>query len=151
MRMNKKLVAITAGVAIVLAGGGLALAYWTTTGAGSGSGKVASSNGTIALTATFADGITPGGSVPVSFKATNAGSSNLQVGTVTTVVSTTPVTGTCDASWFAVAPALENQTIAHGAINVALTAGSYLVFTDDLAVNQDGCKGATITLTLTSN
>jgi hypothetical protein len=50
-----------------------------------------------------------------------------------------------------VAPAVENQTIAHGATGVALTNGSSLVFADSSTVNQDACKGATITLTLSSN
>ncbi len=148
MRMNKKLVAITAGVAIVLAGGGLALAYWTTTGAGTGNGTVAASNGNIALHASFDnDLLAPGTSLPVSFTADNAGPSSLQVGTVTTVVS---ASGTCDASWFTVAPVSENQTIAGHGTAVPLSNKGSIVFADS-ALNQDSCKSATITLTLSSN
>jgi hypothetical protein len=145
MRNKKKI--ILAAAAVVVIGAGSAFAYWSTTGTGTGSGTTAASNGTVVLHASFANGLTPGGSTPVSFTADNAGSSSLQVGTVTTVVT---ASGTCDASWFAVAPVVENQTIAAGASGVALTSGGTLTFTD-AAVNQDACKSATITLSLTSN
>jgi hypothetical protein len=145
MRITKKVV--IASAAVVVIGAGTAFAYWSTTGAGGGEGTTAASNGTVALHASFAAGVTPGGSTPVSFTADNTGTSSLRVGTVTTVVT---ASGTCDASWFTVAPAAENQTIAAGASGVALTNGSSLVFADS-AANQDACKSATITLTLTSN
>jgi hypothetical protein len=145
MRNKKKI--ILAAAAVVVIGAGSAFAYWTTTGSGTGSGTTAASNGTVVLHASFANGLTPGGSTPVSFTADNAGSSSLQVGTVTTVVT---ASGTCDASWFSVAPVAENQTIAAGASGVALANGGTLTFTD-AAVNQDACKSATITLTLSSN
>jgi hypothetical protein len=148
MRFSKKaLIATGTGAVVAMAVGGLALAYWTTTGSGTGSGTAASSNGTVVLHASFASGITPGGSKTVSFTADNAGTSGLQVGTVSTVVT---ASGTCDASWFSVPDVAENQTIAAGASGVALANTGTLSFTD-AAVNQDSCKGATLTLTLSSN
>jgi hypothetical protein len=148
MRFSKKaLIATGTGAVAALAIGGLALAYWTTTGSGTGSGTAANSNGTIVLHGTFANGITPGSSKAVSFTADNAGTSSLQVGTVSTVVTTS---AGCNASWFSVADVIENQTIAAGQSGVALAHDGSLVFADD-AANQDGCKGATITLTLSSN
>lgn len=150
MRFSKKaLIATGTGAVVAMAVGGLALAYWTTTGSGTGSGAVAGGNGVIALAASFDDAaLTPGGSLPVAFKASNAGSSDLQVRTVTTVVT---ASGTCNASWFSVAPVIEDQTITAGASNVALATDGVLVFADSATVNQDGCKGATLTLTLSSN
>ncbi len=148
MRFSKKaLIATGTGAVVAMAIGGLALAYWTTTGSGTGTGSVANSNGEIVLHGTFADGITPGGSETVSFTADNAGTSSLRVGTVSTVVT---ASGACDASWFSVPDVAENQTIAAGATDVALANTGTLSFTD-AAVNQDSCKGATLTLTLTSN
>lgn len=144
---NKKKIILAAAAAVVVIGAGSAFAYWSTTGSGSGSGTTAASNGTIALHASFANGLTPGASTPVSFTADNAGSSSLQVGTVTAVVT---ASGTCDASWFTVAPVAENQTIAAGASGVDLAHSGTLTFTD-APENQDACKSATITLTLTSN
>lgn len=145
MHVKKKIIIATAAVLAI--GAGTAFAYWSTTGSGTGSGTTAASNGTIVLHATFADGITPGGSTPVSFTADNAGTSSLRVGTVTTVVT---ASGTCDAAWFSVAPVAQNQTIAAGASGVALANQGSLVFADS-ADNQDACKNATITLTLSSN
>jgi hypothetical protein len=147
-KLNKKIAIAVSAAAIVTIGGGTAFAYWTTTGSGSGSATTASSNGTIDLQASFADGVvTPGSDTPVSFTASNAGSSSLRVGTVHTVVS---ASGTCDATWFTVADVVENQTIAAGATDVTLTNQGSIVFADS-ASDQDACKGATITLTLTSN
>ncbi|MEV6416803.1 hypothetical protein [Kribbella sp. NPDC051718] len=145
MRNKKKI--LVAAAAVLVIGAGSAFAYWSTTGSGTGSGTTAASNGTVVLHASFANGLTPGASTPVSFTADNAGTSSLQVGTVTTVVT---ASGTCDAAWFSVAPVAENQTIAAGASGVALANSGTLTFTD-AAVNQDACKSATITLTLSSN
>jgi hypothetical protein len=146
-KLNKKIVVGTAAAAVVLAGGGVAFAYWTTSGSGTGNATNASANGVVVLHASFLAGLTPGGSAPVSFTADNVGTSSLRVGTVSTVVT---ASGTCDASWFSVADVVENQTIAAGASGVALTQGGSIVFADS-ADNQDACKSAIVTLTLTSN
>jgi hypothetical protein len=145
MHTKKKIV--IAAAAVVAIGAGTAFAYWSTTGAGTGSGSTAASNGTIVLHASFANGLTPGASTPVTFTADNAGTSSLRVGTVTSVVS---ATGGCDASWFTIVPVDENQTIAAGASGVELANKGTLAFADT-ATNQDSCKSATITLTLSSN
>jgi hypothetical protein len=141
--------AVATGLVLALALSGIAFAYWTTTGSGTGSGPAASSNGTITLHASFPTaGLYPGGSVPVTYKADNGGATDLQVGTVSAVVSTSDPTN-CLASWFSVANAVENQVILHNTTGTALTNGSSLVFAND-AADQDACKGATITLTLSS-
>jgi hypothetical protein len=145
--MHRKKKILIAAAATLVIGAGSAFAYWSTTGSGSGTGTTAASNGTVVLHASFATGLTPGGSTPVTFTADNAGSSSLQVGTVTSVVS---ASGTCDASWFTIAPVVENQTIAAGASGTQLANKGTLSFADT-ATNQDSCKGATITLTLSSN
>lgn len=153
MRFSKKaLIATGTGAVVAMAVGGLALAYWTTTGSGTGSATNATSNGTIVLHASFAAGLTPGASEPVSYTADNTNSSSLQVGTVTAVTSidSTHATAGCLAADFTVPPAVENQTIPTTTSGVALTNGSTITFADT-AVNQDACKGATVTLTLTSN
>ncbi|MCU1657695.1 MAG: hypothetical protein JWO57_2351 [Pseudonocardiales bacterium] len=153
-KFSKKQYLAAGAAAVIIAGGaGTAFAYWTTSGSGTGSGTAATANGTLGLHASFAsDTLTPGNSVPVSFTADNTNSSDLQVGTVHTVVTTTPAvdaTGTCNASWFSVADVTENQVITHNTSGTALATGGTLVFAES-GTNQDGCKGATITLTLTS-
>jgi hypothetical protein len=130
---NKKRTVLVLGAVAVLAVAGVAVAYWTTSGSGSGSGAVASSNGAITLHGAISGELAPGGSAPVSFTADNANSSSEQVGTIHAVVSIDEAHANagCEASDFTLADG--------GTISMA-----------DTAANQDACKGATISLALTS-
>jgi hypothetical protein len=145
---TKKGFALLAMLAVAAVAAVGAYAYWTTTGSGNGSALNASSNGTIVLHASFAPGLTPGASEAVSFTADNLNSSSLYVGTVSSVVSTSDAG--CLPADFTVPPAIENQTIPANTSGVALGIDSTITFADT-ALNQDHCKGATVTLTLTSN
>jgi hypothetical protein len=147
---KRRIILISSALAVLALAGG-AYAYWTTTGAGTGSATNASSNGTLVLHATFAAGLTPGATEAVAFTADNAGTSSLRVGTVTSVVSIDAphVTLGCLVGDFTVAPVIENQTIAKATSGVALLVPGSIAFADT-ALNQDGCKGATITLTLSA-
>ncbi len=147
---KKRTVGVLAAVA-VLAFAGLAIAYWTTTGAGEGSGSVASSNGTITLAGTISNELTPGGSSPVKFTASNAGSSSLSVGTVHAVVTidAAHATAGCKASDFTIADTAENQVIPAHASGVALSNDGSISMVDS-AENQNACQGAAISLALTS-
>jgi hypothetical protein len=148
--MNKKRAVVLAAVAVV-ALAGIAVAFWTTTGSGSGSGSVAPSNGTLVLHGTITSQLTPGGSSPVTFSADNSNSSSLQVGTVHAVVSIDEehAENGCKASDFTIADTEENQTIPAKSSEVALTTDGSISMTDSTE-NQDACKGATISLALTS-
>jgi hypothetical protein len=148
--INKKR-ALVLGAVAILAVAGVAVAYWTTTGSGSGSGSVAASNGTLVLHGTITSALTPGGSSPVTYTADNAGSSSLQVGTVHAVVSIDEehATAGCKASDFSIADTAENQTIAAKSSGVALAKDGSISMADT-AANQDACKGASISLALTS-
>ena len=66
---SKKGLALLAALVVAVAASVGAYAYWTTTGAGSGSATNAASNGTLVLHASFADGLTPGASESVSYSA----------------------------------------------------------------------------------
>jgi hypothetical protein len=148
--INKKRAVVLAAVAVV-ALAGVAVAFWTTTGSGSGSGSVAKSNGTLVLHGTITSQLTPGGESPVTFSADNSNSSSLQVGTVHAVVSIDEehAEAGCKASDFSIADTEENQTIAAKSTGVALSNNGSISMTDS-AENQDACKGATISLALTS-
>jgi hypothetical protein len=139
------------GAGAILATAGIAVAFWTASGSGSGSGTVASSNGSLVLHGSIASGLTPGGSEAVSFTADNTNSSSLQVGTVNAVVSIDAehAEAGCKASDFSVADTVENQTIPANTSGVALANDGSISMTDSEA-NQDACKGATISLALTS-
>jgi hypothetical protein len=148
--INRKRAVVLAAVAVV-ALAGIAVAFWTTTGSGSGSGSVASSNGTLVLHGTITSQLTPGGSSPVTFTADNSNSSSLQVGTVHAVVSIDKehAEAGCKASDFSIADTEENQTIPAKGSEVALSNDGSISMTDS-AENQDACKGASISLALTS-
>jgi hypothetical protein len=146
-KLNKKIAVVAAAAAVVAIGAGTAYAYWTTTGSGSGSATNASSNGTIVLHASFANGLTPGANETVTYTADNAGSSSLFVGTITPTVSTS-VPG-CLATDFTIAPTASNTTVP--ANTSAYNVGTGNLAFADTALNQDDCKGAVITLTLASN
>ena len=147
----KKRTAVVLSAVAVLAVAGIAIAYWSTTGSGSGSGAVAEGNGTLVLHGTITGPLTPGGSSPVSFAADNANSSSEQVATVKAVVSIDEAHANkgCQASDFTIADTAENQVIAAKGSGVALAHGGSISMADTSA-NQDACKGATISLALTS-
>jgi hypothetical protein len=147
---NKRALTVL-GVIAVLAVAGIAVAFWTASGSGSGTGTVASSNGSLVLHGSIAPGLTPGGEEAVSFTADNTNSSSLQVGTVKAVVSIDEehAEAGCEASDFSVADTAENQTIPANTSGVALANDGSITMADTEA-NQDACKGATISLELSS-
>ena len=144
-RFNKRgLAAFGVGV-IVLAGAGAGFAYWTQGGTGGGSGTVGTT-GTITLTGSFDSAMLyPGGSVPVALTAANSGTSDVMVGTVSAVI-TTSVAG-CLPADFSMPAVTQNTSVAGGA-TAPLTGGTLSMA--NTAVNQDACKGATVTLALSS-
>ena len=143
---RKKKIAVVAA-AILLAGSGAAFAYWTTTGSGTGKADNATSNGTLTLHATFDNGMTPGSSRTVTYTADNSGTSSLFVNTITPTVSIDAAHS--DATNFQINPTAANVRVAAGATGVAAGTGTLQFL--DTTQNQDACKGATVTLTLTSN
>lgn len=145
-KFSKKTTAALTAAFLIIGGG--AYAFWTTSGQGTVSAPNAASNGTVVLNATFASGLTPGASVPVTYTANNAGTSSLRVGTISHVVSTSDPL--CLPADFTISNVASNTTVPAGSTNFALAGTGTLTFTDT-AVNQDACKSATVTLTLTSN
>jgi hypothetical protein len=137
-------------VVAVLAVAGTAIAYWTGGGTGSGTGTVGT-NGAVVLTGTVAPGIAPGVGVAVSFTAANASTSPIQV-TKVHLVSTAVDAGHvgCVTDDFSMPDVTEGQQVPAGATATVLTSNGTLAFANT-AVSQDLCKGATLTLTLSSS
>jgi hypothetical protein len=150
--MRKKITKRSLFLAIVavLALSAGALAYWTTTGAGGGTGTVAASGGTLTLTASIDTpaNMYPGGSSNVTYTATNPGSTSLRVAAVTTTVDAAAA-GCADGD-FDVTSATQNVTVAPGA-TVTLPTKGVLSFANDATNSQDACKGTGLTLTSSSN
>jgi hypothetical protein len=150
--MSRKLLtkkrALVLGLVAALAVAGAAIAYWTTSGSGTGSGSVKASNGTLVLHGTIEKELTPGSTSPVTFTADNENSSSQQVGTVHAVVTNSKEPG-CKSSDFEIADTVENQVLAANSTGTALTKNGSITM-KDTAANQDECKSAVITLTLSS-
>jgi hypothetical protein len=155
---------VRAGLALLVLLGfaGAAVAYFTTSGSGTGSAQVGT-NSALAITATItpgSGGLVPGGApADVAFSVNNPGG-NQYVGTVSlasvTAYSdaghTTNITGTgagkCDTSQFSMPAVTENQDVPSG--TSSLTNHGSLSFADSTS-NQDGCKGAYLVANFTSN
>lgn len=146
MTKKNKIAAVAASAALVAVGGGAAYAYWSTTGSGNGSAKAAAGTNAVVIHVAFDDNITPGSTKPISYTADNPNSGSTPV-TLTGAVVTT--SGSCDASWFAASVPAGTKTLAGNATNVDMGTGT-LTFSDSTS-NQDACKGATITVTASSN
>jgi hypothetical protein len=144
---HKKLTALI--VVAMLGMAGAAYAYWSGSGNGSGTAGVGTS-GNVTLVATVAPGIAPGTSRAVSFTAGNATDSPLFVDTVQ-LVSVTADAGhaDCDMDDFTLADVNQDVQIPAGATAEALPNDGLLVFANS-AVSQDACKGATLTIAVSS-
>ncbi|UOD81119.1 hypothetical protein [Paenarthrobacter ureafaciens] len=147
-KLSKKsrITAAVAGVALVAVGGGAAYAYWTTTGAGNGEATNSAGGGTVTLHATFDGGLAPGNSVPVAYTADNATTSSTVVGALTPSV-TTDKAG-CLPEWFVVTADTGNVRVLAKTTGTSVGAGT-LTFNDS-EDNQDACKGAVVTVSVTS-
>ena len=148
-KLSKKsrITAAVAGVALVAVGGGAAYAYWTTTGSGSGEATNAAGGGTVTLHATFDGGLAPGNQVAVAYTADNATTSSTVVGALSANV-TTNVAG-CLPAWFEVTAVTSNSPVAANSTGTSVGSG-VLKFNDSTTVNQDACKGAVVTVNVTS-
>ncbi len=153
--IKSKKAKLTAGTAaMVLIGGGAAFAYWT--GGGSGTGAATTANDAAGLTAvqtSTVTGMRPGDTAQaLSGNFNNPNSSPAYVSTVTvSIASVTPVgAGTCDATDYTLAGATMtvNAEVPTGTAK-GTWSGATIKFNNKPAVNQDGCKGATVNLSYT--
>jgi len=148
MRFTKRRT-IAVGTIAAIAIAGLAYAYWTGTGSGTGTGT-AGTSGTVTITGTVASGIAPGTNRSVSFTAANPSTSPIRVTTVhlESVAADAGHSG-CTTADFTMADVTENHQVPAGATVEPLPTNGSLVYANT-AVNQDACKNATLTLTLSS-
>jgi hypothetical protein len=151
---NKKTAAIMIAAVAIVAGGGVAFAYWTA--GGDGTGSAATSEGStdvIVVQTSEVEEMQPGDTAQVlSGNFNNPNSGPAYVGTVTAAIgSVTPAgAGTCDATDYTLANAAMtvNAEVPTGN-GVGSWSGATIKFNNKPAVNQNGCKGATVNLTYT--
>jgi hypothetical protein len=152
---TKRRALIALGCICALAVAGVALAYFTSSGSGTGNATVGSSS-PVTLHATVSSNLYPGTSSPVSFTVDNPSAGSQRVGTITlssitvdaghSTCSTTINGANPDFSMPAVAV---NKVFGPGNGQAVTPAGSLTM--NETGVNQDPCQGATITLHLTNN
>lgn len=148
MNKKNKVAAVAASAALLAAGGGAAYAYWSTTGSGSGSGAASAGTQAVTINVSVEDGVAPGTPVGIAYTADNPNSSSTPV-TLADPVVTTSDAG-CLPGWFTATAPTGTTTVAGGADGTTLGTGT-LTLHDDPAVNQDACKAATITVSVSSN
>ena len=103
------------------------------------------------LTGTVVPGSAPGTNEPVSFSVANPSESPIQVTTVHLVsVAADGAHAACETGDFSMADVIEEHEVPAEATNEALPNDGSLVY-HNTAVSQDACKGATLTLTLSSS
>ena len=148
---KRKTIAVAAVTALLLSGAGVAFAYWTNSGSGSGSASAGTNVPVTVNQTSTISGMFPGQAAQTlagDFTNTNSGS---------TYVTAVTATGyTIDA-----AHALAGCTVAGGnftlggtaAVNADVPAGAnkgawtgLTITMNNLATNQDACKGATVTI-----
>ena len=152
---KKKTVVLTLGLTLVVGGGGAAFAYWTAGGSGTGTATTDTTTKDIVVTQTTSvSGLYPGGpAVALAGTLTNPNSGKVQVAQVNatiTAVSSSGTTPTCSPSDYQLNgfPVTVNAEVDPAATTAWSGASIQML---DTGNNQDGCKGATVTITYTSN
>lgn len=171
---TKKRLLVVVSVVGVMAGAGTAFAYYTTSGAGTGSASTGGSS-TLTISSSISGVLYPGTSTTVLFTANNPSPGHQQIGTITlTGIKACSGSGsswngtacsnsgteqtTCEdfsagasndtAKDFYMAPVVENQDLPSGT-GTGLTNSGTLVM-NDLNSSQNLCKGANLYLSFSS-
>jgi len=148
---SKKRLAVLASVT-TLALAAIAFAFFSSTGSGSGSAGVGDPTTALVLHGSITGSLSPGDSKSVSLTADNSNASNVKLHSVSGTVSVDPthVTAGCATTNFTFTGATEDQNIAGSSTGTALTNDGTVAMPAS-GTNQDACKGATLTLNLTSD
>lgn len=153
--ISRRRALVALGCVAVLGAVAGAYAYFTTTGAGTGTATVGSSSA-VTLHATVGSNLYPGSAGTVSFTLDNPSSGSQRVGTISlssitvdaghSTCSTTITGGNPDFTMPAVAV---NKVFGPGNGQTVTPTGSLTM--NETGVSQDACQGATLTLHLVNN
>ena len=135
----------------LLVGGGVAFAYWTTTGSGTGSAGAGDVSAVTVTQTNTITGLYPGGPAQdIDLKISNPNDSNVTIETVAVSVSGTDKTG-CTAADFTVTDATVGSDLASGDTDVLGADSGASIKMDNTASNQDACKNATVSLSFSAS
>jgi hypothetical protein len=149
LQSKKRRVLVALGALGAVVAIGVAIAYFSTTGSGTGSATVGTSSAVV-LHGTAATSLFPGTSSAVTFTVDNpsAGSQRVNVISLESVTTDVGHSG-CVLSDFTMPSVTVNQVFPSGN-GQAVTATGTLSMANT-ALNQDACQGAPLTLHLTSS
>jgi hypothetical protein len=153
---KKRLLAAGIVTVILLGGAGAAYAYWSVTGAGTGTAATGTGLDNIVINDTSStSGIAPGsGQHTLSGNFDNLNDEAVYVSTVSVSISSISGAGVggCEADDYLISgsPMTVNANVPVGE-GVGSWTGATIEFVNEAAEDQNGCKGATVNLAYTSN
>jgi flagellar basal body-associated protein FliL len=137
---------VIGGVMLVLTlAAGAAYAYWTSSGEGSGTVKANYASASFEVSSTLAENLYPGGSATVTVKVKNTDTNQNEFLTKLEAEVKETSAAECKKEWFEVTPASQEPkaVITHGETKEYTVS---LKMKEEAAVNQNACKGASVTL-----
>lgn len=150
-KLTRKTITIGAAAALVLVGGGVAFAYWTNNGSGTGEATTGSNQTIVVNQTSTVAGLAPGlPAQTLSGSFDNPNTSPVYVTSVTATVTGTDQTG-CTATDYTIAGAAPVNAEVPAGTGVGSWSGLTIQFNNKPAVNQDACKNAVVSIAYTAN
>ena len=156
-KLPRKRLVVIVTAALLLTGGGIAFAYWSAGGAGTGSATTGTNVPITAVQTSTITNMGPGDSAQTlfgNFNNTNSGPVYVTnvVASISSVTQASGAVGACDATDYSLANATMGVTaeVAAGSGKGAWT-GATIKFNDKVGTLQDGCKGATVNIAYAVN
>ena len=151
MKITKKKLAIVSAVVVASLGATAAFAYWTTGGSGTGTADAGTSAASLTLHSNFDAGLLLGHHETLTVTADGNGTDDVSLGGKTLYFAVSTNNAGCTAADFTLPSATATAgTVVHAA-DVGIEIGSATLTMISLdVVNQDGCKGATVTVNVTT-
>jgi hypothetical protein len=153
MRKLTRKALVAGGLVSTLALGGIAFAYFTSTGSGTGAASVGSSTAVVITQTNTLSAMYPNSAVQdIDLNVANSGGGNEYVGTVSISIAPASLPVGCLASWFTITNAAVNTNVTPGPTHAfaGATTGASIKLNDSLS-SQDACQGASLVLNLSSN
>ena len=150
-RFTKKTVAVATGIVLLVMAAGVAYAYWTNTGSGTGEATTGTNESVVINQTSIITGLAPGAPAQVlSGNFDNPNTSPVYVTAVTAIVTGTDQAG-CDASNYTIAGSAPVNAQVPAGDGVGSWSGLTIQFNNKPDVNQDACKNAVVAIAYSAN
>lgn len=152
MHRFKKRTVVLLTVALVLVVGGIAYAYWTNTGSGTGSATTGSNDSLVINQTSTITGLAPGEPAQtLSGNFDNPNDGPVYVTSVTAEVTGTDQGAACDATNYTIGGSAPVNAEVPPGNGVGSWSGLTIQFNNKPAVNQDACKNAVVSIEYSNN